>query len=814
MFKKLLATFCICFIALPHFLFAQEKAKVTKHTISGYIKDASSGEALIGATVFLKENLKGMSANQYGFYSITADEGSYTLMCTFLGFNDFAQAIILDKDLRINIDLKNKAIETAEVVITDKKKVEENVQSTQMGKVQLDVEQIKGLPAFLGEVDILKVIQFLPGVQSAGEGNSGYYVRGGGPDQNLILLDEAQVYNASHLFGFFSVFNADAINSATLIKGGMPANYGGRLASVLDISMKEGNNKKFQVDGGLGPIASRLTLQGPIKKEKSSFIISARRTFIDLFMREPFIPKNSNAAGNSYYFYDLNTKINYRLSDKDRLFLSGYFGRDVFNFKSATTGFKVRIPWGNATASLRWNHLFSDKLFLNTSLIFSDYKFSFGAKQESFEFNLFSGVRDYNAKIDFSYYPVITHHIKFGANYIFHTLTPTGATAKQGDTEFDLGGVTRLYAHDGAIYINDDWDVSEKLSLSAGIRYSIFEHIGPFTRYLKNDINETIDTINYSSNKKVALYDGWEPRASLKYSVGKTASVKASFTQNYQYIHMASYASVTLPTDVWVPSSDRVKPQLGRLYAIGYFKNFSKNMFETSIEFYYKQMENQIEYREGAQPDEEVKNNTDNQFVFGKGWSYGAELFIKKSYGKLNGWIGYTLSYTNRKFKDVNDGKTFPAKYDRRHDVSVVASYELSKRWSFGLTWVYATGNSLTLPTGRYFMFGPLDLNSIAQSGEIPQMTSGQIYSLYGTRNSYRQPSYHRLDISATLKGKKKKKYESSWNFSIFNVYSRMNPYFIYFNNEVDENTGQYKLQAKQVSLFPIIPSVTYNFKF
>lgn len=811
MLKKFTSALLTLFILAYTSAFSQEKAG--RFTISGYVKDASTGEALIGANVYIKETLKGVQTNQYGYYSLSVEGGSLTLMSSFIGFNDFINPLVLDKDIRVNIDLKSKAIETQEVVITGEKP-DQNVNSSQMGKVQLDVEQMKSMPAFLGEVDILKMIQYLPGVQSAGEGNSGYYVRGGGPDQNLILLDEALVYNASHLFGFFSVFNADAINNVTLIKGGMPANYGGRLASVLDISLKEGNNKEFHVDGGLGPIASRLTLQGPIKKNKSSFIISARRTFIDLFLREPFIKKGSAADGNSYYFYDLNTKINYIFSEKDRLFLSGYFGRDVFNFKSADTGFKVRIPWGNATACLRWNHIFKDNLFVNTSLIFSDYKFEFGAKQESFNFKIFSGVRDYNAKVDFTWFPRITHNVKFGVNYVYHTFTPTSADASQGDTEFDLGGNVKLHAHEGAVYVNDDWTVSDKFSLAAGLRYSLFEQVGPFTRYVQNSDYETIDTIEYASNSKVAFYNGLEPRISMKYSLGKTSSVKASFTQNYQYVHLASLASVSLPTDVWTPSSTRVKPQFGTLYALGYFRNFKDNMFETSVEVYYKEMKNQIEYREGAQGDDDVKNNGDNNFVFGKGWSYGAEFFVKKAIGKFNGWVGYTLSYTDRKFPLIKNGETFPAKYDRRHDVSVVMSYVFSKKWTFGLTWVYATGNSLTLPVSRYFMFGPLDLQSVAASGTTPSISSGQLYEVYGERNSYRQSAYHRLDISATYTRKKKKNFESSWNFSIFNVYSRMNPYFIYFNNEIDESTGQFNIQAKQVSLFPIIPSVTYNFKF
>lgn len=808
MHRKLIA---IVFLLLSVTTYAQEKP--TRYTLSGYVKDASSGEALIGANVYLKETMKGVQTNTYGFYSFTVDAGdSVTLMSSFIGYNDFAKRLLPNKDYRINIDLVNKFIETKEVVITGKKE-DQNVSQPQMGKVQLDIEQIKSLPAFMGEVDVLKTIQLLPGVQSAGEGNTGFYVRGGGPDQNLILLDEAVVYNASHLFGFFSVFNSDAINNVSLIKGGMPANYGGRLASVLDISLKEGNNKEFKAEGGLGPIASRLTLQGPIQKDKSSFIISGRRTFIDLFQRPPFVKKGSNAANNTYFFYDLNTKINYHISDRDRIFLSGYFGRDVFNFKSADTGFRFRIPWGNATTSLRWNHLFSDKLFVNTSLIYSDYKFSFGAKQESMQLNIFSGIRDFNVKTDFTWFPVITHNVKFGINYIYHRFTPTSVEARQDSTEFDLGGVNHQYAHEGAVYINDEWTVSDKFSVSPGLRYSMFDFVGPFTRYVKNGDFETIDSIHYGTNEKVAFYHGLEPRISAKYSITRNASFKASFTQNYQYVHLASFTSVTLPTDVWVPSNDRVKPQDGKMYAAGYFQNFKDNMFETSVEVYYKTMKNQIEYRDGSQPDDDVKNNTDNNFVFGKGWSYGAEFFIKKAKGKLNGWIGYTLAYTNRKFPDIKNGKTFPAKYDRRHDISVVLTYNMNKKWTFGLTWVYATGNATTLPVSRYFMFGPLDLQGIVYNG-LPNMTSGQIYDVYGDRNSFRMAPYHRLDISATYNRPKRKRFESSWNFSVYNVYNRMNPYFIYFNNEVDSKTGTYTIQAKQVSLFPVIPSITYNFKF
>ncbi len=809
MFYKIFRNlFCLSLLLL-FFVKLSNAQNTTRYTISGYVKDAKTGEYLIGSNVYLKELLKGTATNQYGFYSLTVDQGSYTLVVNYLGYKEFSQKILLDKDFRINPELSDAAILANEVTITGER-ADENIQSTQMGKMELDVEKIKSLPAFLGEVDILKSIQLLPGVQSAGEGNAGYYVRGGGPDQNLILLDEAVVYNASHLFGFFSVFNADAVKNVTLIKGGMPAQYGGRLASVLDISMKEGNSKEYHVQGGLGFIASRFTIEGPIKKDTASFIISARRTFIDLFLREPFIDEESDAAGNSYFFYDLNAKINYRLSDKDRLFVSGYLGRDVFSFSSAETGFKVKVPWGNATASARWNHLFNDKLFLNTTLVFSDYNFAFTGEQQQFEFKLFSGIRDWNGKVDFNYFPSIVHNVRFGINYTHHTFTPSNVSARSGETKFDLGDIVKLYSHEGAAYLNDEWDINERLAVNAGLRYTYFNQVGPFTRYIQNEDLEIIDTIDYKSGESVKEYHHIEPRLSGKFILTKTSSIKGSVTQNYQYIHLASLSSASLPTDVWVPSSTIVKPQVGWQYALGYFKNFKDNLWETSVEVYFKDMKNQVEYREGAQPDEDIKNNQDNNFVFGKGWSYGAEFFVKKTKGKMNGWIGYTLAWTERQFPKLNNNKVFPAKYDRRHDVSVVFTYELNKKWTFGATWIYATGNALNLPQSRLFLNGPVDLSQYFSDPSAPS----QIYYEYGDRNSYRQDAYHRLDISATLTNKKKKRWETSWNFSIFNVYNRYNPYFIYFDDSVNETTGQFQLQAKQVSLFPIIPSITYNFKY
>ncbi len=767
-----------------------------KHfTISGFVKEAETGESLLGANVYIKESLQGTNTNSYGFYSLTVHEGTYTLVISYLGFITQEYPVVMNKDIRINVKLATIAIETQEVTITAEK-ADQNVQSIDMGKEKIEIEKIKTLPAFMGEIDVLKTIQLLPGVQSAGEGNSGYYVRGGGPDQNLILLDEANVYNASHLFGFFSVFNADAIQNVTLTKGGMPANYGGRLSSVLDIQMKEGNNQHFGAEGGIGFVASRLTIEGPIKKDTGSFIISGRRTFIDLFLQKPFIKEGSNLQGNKYYFYDLNLKANYRLSDRDRLFLSGYFGRDVFNFKSPDSDFSIKVPWGNATTTLRWNHLFNNRLFMNTSLIYTNYNFEFEGGQEGFSFKLFSGITDYNVKSDFTWLPENRHTVKFGGQYIFHVFVPSNASAKSGGVDFDLGKILREYAHDVALYINDEFDLSEKWKINAGLRGTFFQQVGPFERYVRDPFTSiVVDTIFYTSGEKVQTYKHIEPRLSLRYALNGSSSIKAAFTQNYQYIHLASLSAISLPTDVWIPSSDKVKPQFGTQYALGYFRNFKNNTYETSVEVYYKEMKNQIEYEEGFLPENTVNDNVDNNFVFGDGWSYGAEFFLKKAKGKFNGWIGYTLAWTERKFPDLNQGKTFSPKYDRRHDVSVVLIYELSKRWTLGATWVYATGNLNTFPQSLY----------VLSNGNIVQDYGGQ-------RNNYRLSPYHRLDFSATFKNRVHKNYESNWNFSIFNVYNRYNPYIIYFDTQYNQQS--ISIQAKQISLFPFLPSVTYNFKF
>lgn len=781
----------------------------TMYTISGYITDSSSGEALIGASLFVQEIKKGVPTNVYGYYSITLPEGTYTLQVRYLGYRDISRSLALKADTKLNFDMVDAAtvIREAEVV---GRKGKGNTESTDMGRVDIDVSKLQTLPALFGEVDLLKVVQLLPGVKTNGEGNSGFYVRGGGPDQNLVLLDDATVYNASHLFGFFSVFNADAVKNLELYKGGIPAQYGGRVSSVLDITMKEGNDQKLHGQGGIGLISSRLTLEGPIVKNRSSFIVSGRRTYIDVITK-PILANNPNTAGTGYYFYDLNAKANYRISDKDRVYLSGYFGRDVFDFATGNAGDpKFKIPYGNATVAARWNHVFGPKLFMNASATFSDYQFEFRGEQDQFTFSLLSGIKDYGLKLDLSQYASVKHTLRYGGQYINHTYTPSTVVVESGDVSFDIDEPSKLKAHEGAIYLSDEFEATDLLLITAGLRYSIFSHVGSYREYLVDEQGRTTGTKDYAAGERIATYSGLEPRLSARYKVGPSSSVKASYNRGQQYVHLASFSSVALPTDVWIPSGQNVKPLIGTQYAAGYFRDFSDRMFETSVEVYYKDMQNLVEYAEGVQPQDNGNANYDANLVFGDGYSYGAELFIKKRTGRLNGWVGYTWSKTMRTFPDINNGAEFPSRWDRRHDLSVVLGYDLNKRWQFGATFVYGTGQAVTLPVNRYWI-------------------EGQLVSEYTERNGYRMAPYHRLDLSATLNNRDTKQvkdpetgemkevpraWHSSWTFGIYNVYNRMNPYFIYFDTEGVPAEGSFSVVAKQVSLFSILPSVTWNFRF
>jgi len=776
-------------------------------TLSGYVTDAADGETLIGAKVYIPSIGKGAITNNYGFYSLTVPQGKYSVEYRMTGLDTKSKEIDLTKDVRLDIELGSLLLNIEEMTVNAK--AEDNTRSTKIGHLELSIDEIKTLPAFMGEVDIIKTIQFLPGVSSASEGGQGFYVRGGGPDQNLVLLDEAVVYNAAHLFGFFSVFNADAVKSVNLIKGGMPANFGGRLSSVLEVNMDEGNNKRFVVKGGIGAISSRLTVEGPLKKNKGSFIVSGRRTYLDLIMKAA-IPDDSPFAGTSYYFYDLNLKMNYSLGEKDRIFLSGYYGKDEFSFGNLDDNFQVDMPWGNGIAALRWNHLFSNRLFMNVTATFTDYKFTFQSSQDQFIFALNSGIRDLGGKVDFTYFPNTRNKVKWGLDYTYHTFTPFSVSAENDETVFDTGLAQKLYSHETAFYILDEFDLNENIRVNAGLRYNMFQHVGPFTRYINGDISTPDSTVEYNEGEIIKFYHGLEPRIALRWMLPDRSSIKAGYSYNYQFVHLTSLSAVSLPTDIWYPTTNLAKPQKGWQLSLGYFRNFFENKVETSVELYYKSMDNLIEYKEGALPSDNVNDNTDNLLTFGKGWSYGAEFFVKKSYGKFTGWVGYTWSKTERKFDNINNGEVFAAKYDRRHDLAIVGTYKLNKRWLFSAAFIYATGNTMTLPTSWYVQNQDLLFN-------------------YGQKNSTRMAPYHRLDISAIWYGKEykekkdkttgetikvKKKLKTSVAFSVYNVYNRSNPYFLYVDNDGDFLEGDFEITVKQVTLFPIIPSVTWNFEF
>lgn len=773
-----------CALAFVLFLFSTSLSAQEKYVLSGFVKDAATGETLTGAAVEVADSVRwGTVTNAYGFFSLELPAGTHRLRVSYIGYSGQEQTVVLREPKRLHIELAETSLQLEEVVVKARPD-DANVKSTEMGTVGLAMTQVKKLPALMGEVDVLKTIQLLPGVLSAGEGTAGFYVRGGGPDQNLVLLDEAVVYNPGHLLGFFSVFNADAIKNTTLIKGGMPAQYGGRLSSVVDIQMKEGNDRKYAMEGGIGLVASRVTFEGPIVEERSSFMVAARRTYA-LDLAQPFL-RQTSFAGTNYYFYDLNAKANYRFSDEDRLYFSTYFGRDVLQFRSNARDFNFDMPYGNATATLRWNHLFNDKLFMNVSGIYNDYEFGFSGGQGDFRIGLESGVRDWNGKVDFEYFPNPDHHLRFGANYTYHRLTPSLATATSGEEVFANEAEIR-YAHESALYLSDEWKAGPAFLLNAGLRVSAFTQLGPY--------RSKADSTPYAAGEPVKTYIGWEPRLAATFYLNGVSSLKAGLTVANQYLHLVSNSTSTLPTDIWMPSSEIIRPQVGLQYALGYFRNFRDNAYEASVEVYYRDLYNQIDFRENYV--DNVANDLEEEFVFGRGRAYGAEFFLQKQKGRLTGWIGYTLSRTERIFPEINNGNPYPAIYDRRHDLSVVANYQLSGKWAFGGAFIFGTGNAFTPVQRLYFI------------DQFPVQE-------YGPRNSARLQDYHRLDLSATFTPKpdSQERFKSSWNFSVYNTYSRQNPFFVYYDFESDPNAGTAAARAYRVSLFPVIPSVTWNFSW
>ncbi|MDQ3193132.1 MAG: TonB-dependent receptor [Bacteroidota bacterium] len=752
-------------------------------TISGYIKDAKNGEELIGATVYVEELQTGTVTNVYGFYSLTLKKGKYNFKFSYIGYESKELEMTLDASRKINMELgmSSKLLNAFEL---SSEREDANVRSTEMSVVKIDVKEMKTLPVLFGETDIIKTLTLMPGVATTADGVSGLYVRGGGADQNLILVDDANVYNASHMLGFFSVFNTDALKEVKLYKGGIPAQYGGRLSSVLDVNLKEGNSKEFAASGGLGLISSRLTLEGPIKKDKSSFIISGRRTYADMFLK---LSSEERLKNSTLYFYDLNMKANFILSDKDRIFISGFFGRDVFGFNDM-----LGFSWGNTTATVRWNHLYNDKLFMNTSVIYSNYDYSFDIKIDETEIKLLSGIQDYNVKADWNWFPNVNNSVKFGVNTVFHNFAlPSFKSNIPGLTEMKIPS---KFALESGIYISNEQSITDKISLNYGLRYSLFNLMGAGDIYSFDEQRITvIDTSTYGRGEIYKSYGGFEPRFAMTYVLNARSSIKTTYNRTMQYLHLLSNGSAGSPTDLWIPSSEIIKPQIGDQVAAGYFRNFMNNIFETSVELYYKTMQNQVDYKNGANI---VFNPTiETELLYGRGWAYGAEFFIKKKHGAFNGWIGYTISRSMRQIVGINNNEAYPQRYDRLHDINILLSYAISPKLKLAATWVYATGTPVTFPMGRYEY-------------------QGRPVSFYTERNAHRLPAYHRMDFSVNYEPKADipdRKFHSSWNFSVFNAYGRQNPFMITFRDS-ETNPGQQ--EAVQIALFRMIPSITWNFNF
>lgn len=742
-------------------------------TISGYVTEKNSGERLTGATVYIPGSKLGTTTNNFGFYSLTLPADSVQLRVAYVGYTPWSTVLHLKSNISLNIELQPSA-EMKEVVITDKKNAIH--ERTQMSAIDLPIQTIKALPAFLGETDVLKALQLLPGVQAGNEGATGIYVRGGGPDQNLILLDGVPVYNASHLFGFFSVFNSDAIRSVELIKGGFPARYGGRLSSVVDINMKEGNKEQLHGEGGIGLIASRMTLEGPLQKGKSSFMISGRRTYYDVIAR-PFMKGNVTAG---YFFYDLNGKVNFKLGKKDHLYISGYFGRDKFYSREKSDGqfqsnsFNARLSWGNITGVARWNHQYNSKLFGNLTAYYSQYQFlissqsrsAFNGSNEEYLLRYTSGINDKTLKYDFDYIPHPNHYIKAGAGYIYHTYKPgaqqTKVSALGSNMDTTIGDKD-IHAGEIDVYAEDDIRLSAALKMNIGVHWTGF-------------------------SVQERFYQSLQPRLALRYLVCERLSAKASFVQMNQFVHLLTNSSIGLPTDLWVPVTARVPVQQSYQGAAG-LAYTHKNGVELSLEAYYKTMNNVLEYKEGASFFQ-AGSNWENKVVTGTGKSYGAELFLQKKKGQFTGMLGYTLSWTTRKFDQLNNGNEFPYRYDRRHDLKIAGIYQLCEGIEISAEWIFGTGNAITLPVGYYN--GP----------------DGNLVQVYGDRNGYRMKPYHRGDLSIKF-SKQKKRWERSWVISAYNVYNRKNPFYIYSSLNNQGNTV-----FKQMSLFSIIPSISYQFKF
>ncbi len=781
----LFAILCSSFAA-----FAQEK-----FTISGYVKNSENQEVIIGASVVIKENGLGTSSNEYGFFSITIPQGTCTVVITYIGMETVEKIITLDKNTKIDFDITSKATELTEVKISAKRK-SDNVKKIEMSTVQMDIKSITKMPALLGEPDVIRTIQTLPGVSTVGEGASGFNVRGGNIDQNLILLDEAPVFNSSHLFGFFSVFNPDAVKSVKLIKGGINAQYGGRASSVLDVRMKDGNRNKYTGSGGIGVIFSRLTLEGPIPftKKKASFIVAGRRSYVDI-LSKPF--RKGALKEAKFYFYDLTAKANWDINNRNKVFLSGYFGRDVFG--SSAFGFN----WGNSTTTLRWNHLINEKIFLNTTAYYSNYDYNLGTAIEdgaSDGFNWKSNIINYSIKPEFTWYPNSKNTVKFGVQSIYYDLKP-------GTAEFSSGGIrssitlANKNALETAVYIENEQKIGSKIIVSYGLRFSGYQFIGKGKSYNYNDTlvgkeKELLSVTDNEAGKIIQEYYNPEPRIALKYDVNNNSSIKASYNRMAQYIHLLSNTAASTPLDMWTLSTNNIAPQIANQVAAGYFRNIgTKSIIETSVEVYYKTMTNQLEYIQNASL---LLNETyEGQLLAGLGRSYGVEFFARKNEGRLTGWMSYTFSRSERQTESINQNNWYPARFDKTHNLNVIASYNLTKRIELGANVVFTTGAPSTFPNSKISVQG-LNYAHIANDG----------------RNNYRITPYHRVDLSVTFKPKVKenRKWYGEWVVSVYNVYARKNAFTIYFRTNPEDPKQTQAVQYTIIST--VIPSVSYNFKF
>jgi outer membrane cobalamin receptor len=750
-----------------------------KYSISGTITARRTGEKLIGASVSVREKAMGTTSNEYGFYSLALPRGTHTIEISAIGMTQKIIDLVVDKDIQLDISLEDKE-QNLENVVVSAKSAGRSLSSPQMGMERLNVGAIKNIPVLLGERDVLKTIQLLPGIKSAGEGSSGFYVRGGAADQNLILLDGAPVYNASHFLGFFSTFNSDAIKDITVYKGGMPAQYGGRLSSVVDIMMNDGNNKDYSVSGGIGLISSRLNVEGPVQKGNSSFLLSARRTYADLFLK---LSRDSSINRNQLYFYDLNAKLNYKLGKADHLYISGYFGRDVMGFQK-----KFGIDWGNGTGTLRWNHIFNSRLFANTSLVFSNYNYKIGIRSEGNDFDIFSQIRDWNLKQEYQWFLSSRNRIRFGFNSIYHTIRPGEVSSSESSSISDFY-LQKRYAWENSAFATNTWQASGNLSITYGLRATAFSILGAGNFYDLDAGGNVTDTLYYGKGKFVKTYINPEPRLALSYRLNGTSSLKASYVRNVQNLHLISNSTTTSPTDKWIASTNNIHPETSDQVSIGYYKNLIGG-YELTVETYYKSLQNQIDYRNGA--DVYTKDAIESQLLFGKGRAYGLEWLLRKQTGRLTGWLSYTLSRTERRFDGINNGEWFPARQDRTHDIAIAGSYKLNDKWTLSANWIFYSGDAVTFPVGKYTI-------------------DDRVVFYYTARNSYRMPSYHRLDLGATMQLKKKGRYTSELNFSLYNAYGRENPYMITFR-ESKENPDQ--TEAVQTTLFKYIPSISYNFKF